>query len=33
MADGAVRFVNNSINAALWRGIGTMNNKETVTNF
>ena len=33
MADGAVRFANNSINLATWRAIGTRNGKETLANF
>lgn len=33
MGDGAVRFVNNSINLVTWRAIGTRNGKEVVGDF
>lgn len=33
MCDGAVRFLNNSVDIAVWRAIGTRNGKETVANY
>jgi prepilin-type N-terminal cleavage/methylation domain-containing protein/prepilin-type processing-associated H-X9-DG protein len=33
MCDGSVRFVNNSINLAIWRGVGSRNGKEILGDF
>jgi prepilin-type N-terminal cleavage/methylation domain-containing protein len=33
LGDGAVRFVNNSINLATWRGLGSRNGNETLGDF
>jgi prepilin-type N-terminal cleavage/methylation domain-containing protein/prepilin-type processing-associated H-X9-DG protein len=33
MCDGAVRFVNNSVNLTTWRALGTRNGRETASNF
>jgi prepilin-type N-terminal cleavage/methylation domain-containing protein/prepilin-type processing-associated H-X9-DG protein len=33
MADGSVRFATGSVDPVIWRGVGTINNGETVTEF
>jgi prepilin-type N-terminal cleavage/methylation domain-containing protein/prepilin-type processing-associated H-X9-DG protein len=33
MADGSVRFATSNVDATIWRGAGTINNGETVTDF
>jgi prepilin-type N-terminal cleavage/methylation domain-containing protein/prepilin-type processing-associated H-X9-DG protein len=33
MADGSVRYATNSVDLTIWRGVGTINNGETVTDF
>jgi prepilin-type N-terminal cleavage/methylation domain-containing protein/prepilin-type processing-associated H-X9-DG protein len=33
MADGSVRYATNSVDLTIWRGVSTINNGETVTDF
>jgi hypothetical protein len=33
MADGSVRFATSNVDSTVWRGFGTINNGETVTEF
>jgi prepilin-type processing-associated H-X9-DG protein len=33
MCDGSVHFITNSISLSVWQALGTMDGKETTTNF